>query len=501
MAQLSEAYTDPLPVPESLWAMLDAGARAHPTDPALTVAFQPVDHLSELKPQSVAESTKSSSLDCLHWTYSDIRHASLVVATGLQSLGVKRGSRIVSFLPNGVECVLLLWSSTALQLTWAPLEFRLLEAGREEQLREYLRRLDPDAVIVADENGAVTLDAALRDVGQTYVVKVSLERTGAKGWADFDSFASHNHDPGHLEAAAVQDPAIERNGERTSLVMFTSGTSTGKPKGCIKSARHMLAGTIGDIVAVTDNVASAILQTFHTGAMCQSFLHIYGAKGRHVIMPSIIPSPVTTLDAVEKFRADLMISIPVSIHSLSRELARRPRDLSSLKRVAIGGDMCTIEALEKFQECFPSAFVTTGHGMTEGISVIGWRDNEVPTPYPQYHGILTLGRVVNGSSLRICDENRRVLPRGQAGELHLGGPCVIHRYLEDAFPHSFYEDEKGEWMLTGDRALMDEEGRIFIIGRIKDIIKRVGQSLSPAVAESVLNRIDGVEVSNASSKR
>lgn len=72
---------------------------------------------------------------------------------------------------------------------------------------------------------------------------------------------------------------------------------------------------------------------------------------------------------------------------------------------------------------------------------------------------------------------------------------MVTSYLGGEQPEAFYYDSRRSWMRTGDRALMSEEGAIFIVNRIKDIIKKTGISLSPAVIEFVLNSIDGVEVS------
>lgn len=71
---------------------------------------------------------------------------------------------------------------------------------------------------------------------------------------------------------------------------------------------------------------------------------------------------------------------------------------------------------------------------------------------------------------------------------------MITHYLDDEQPQSFYSDDHGHWILTGDRAFMDENDRLCIVGRSKDIIKKTGVSLSPAVIEAVMNDIEGVQV-------
>lgn len=125
--------------------------------------------------------------------------------------------------------------------------------------------------------------------------------------------------------------------------------------------------------------------------------------------------------------------------------------------------------------------------------VLGWRTDRKHEDVPEYHGILAAGVPDAGTSARICDEKGNILGRGESGELHLGGLSMITSYLGGEQPEAFYRDSRGSWVRTGDRALMSDAGAVFIIGRIKDIIKKTGISLSPAVIESVLNAIDGVE--------
>lgn len=492
MASLSEFYSDAPGTPHSLWAMLEEGSKAHNNKVALTAMHQPPDHLAHFR----APSFQPSKQTCLQWTFADLHHATFLLAAGLRAQGVRRGASLVTLLENRVECVLLLWVSAVLQLTLAPLDPRLLDAGREEQLREYMRRLRPDVVVVQHPEGAECVDGALQANGIQSAVKVALEASDKQDWKDFARLGPREgaeldcDDP-----ALAQDSALDQDGDRIAIILFTSGTSSGNPKGCPRTVRNLLASTVGAF-GVPDLTNRAIIHTPNSGAICQAFFLMYGSTGRHVIMPSQTFSPAKTLDAIEQHGAEVVVVIPVMSRMFEKELATQERNVSALRQIAVGGDMVTADAKEKFEKLFPKAQVVVGHGMTEGQSFIGWRGHGAPSTYPQHHHILGLGYPQRGALIRICDERGKVLPRGEAGELHLGGPCVIENYLENAQPEAFYRDEQGHWMLTGDRAFMNESGVIFIIGRNKDIIKRVGLTLSPAVAESVLNRMDGVEVSH-----
>lgn len=214
----------------------------------------------------------------------------------------------------------------------------------------------------------------------------------------------------------------------------------------------------------------------------------------HLVMPGAVFSPKTALDAIEHCKVQQTICMPGHVHALAREPSLNSRDLTPMRYVYLGGDIITVELAKKAQDVFPGAIVRTVHGMTEGWGVLGWFGEDLSLPMPQHHGILSLGQVLPNGLARICDDDGNILGRSESGELLLGGPSQIDHYLENVQSHLFIQNKQGNWLRTGDRAVMDENGQVFILGRIKDIIKtRVGASLSPAVIESVLDR-EGLEV-------
>ena len=489
-AKLSEYYGELPPTASSLWALLNAGFESSPDSIAVTAMHQPADYLSTLRRKA---SQQSATTTCLQWSFADLHQASLLIAHGFHERGVKRGTTLVTFLSNGIECMIMLWVSAVMQLTLAPLDPRLLDGGREGQLQDYLRRLDPAVVVVPTGEGAEKIELAVQALGMAGPgLKVSIEEIEMAEWVELIKLApSGKTDISMIESSLAQEPAIDREGKRIAAIYFTSGTTSGRPKGCPRTVQNLLSGATG-MFAMPHVADRAILHTPNSGTIAQAFMLVYASTGKHVIMPAATFSPSAALDAIEQFGAESMVAIPVMSRMFEKEMASKQRDLSALKRVGLGGDMVTVDAKEKFESLFPGVAVEIGHGMSEGHALIGWRGHPEPSRYPEYQGILGIGYPQH--LVRICDGEGSVLPRGEAGELHVGGPRVIEHYLENAQPESFYSDERGNWMLTGDRAFMDEDGVIFIIGRNKDIIKRVGLTLSPAVAEAVLNANNGVEV-------
>ncbi len=222
--------------------MFDAAASGNANKPAVTAMHQTVDHLARLMPDKNAVRLGS----WLEWTYAEFRHAAIKVAAAMLAAGVKRGSTLVTLIPNGIESELVLWVVAVLQLTLAPLDVGLSAAGRREQLCDYLSRLSPHIVMVSDADGAASLDEALTECGLKTTLRLSSLETGKDGWRSLEGLASSASSKEGVNAVTQQDNALEDGGKRTAGILFTSGTSTRRPKGCMMSATNVLNTAINE---------------------------------------------------------------------------------------------------------------------------------------------------------------------------------------------------------------------------------------------------------------
>lgn len=191
--------------------------------------------------------------------------------------------------------------------------------------------------------------------------------------------------------ALAQDPALDQDGDRVAIILFTSGTSSGTPQGCPRTVRNLLASTVG-ACGVPDLTNRAVIHTPNSGDICQSFLLVYGSTGRQIIMPSQKFSPSKeTLDAIEQHGAEVVVVIPVMSRMFENKLSIQAHNVSVLRQIAVGGKTVTVDAKARFEKLFPKVQVVAGHGMTEGQSFVGWRGHGVPSTYPQHHHFLDLG--------------------------------------------------------------------------------------------------------------
>ena len=170
--------------------------------------------------------------------------------------------------------------------------------------------------------------------------------------------------------------------------------------------------------------------------------------------------------------------------------------VKSIKYAFFGGDIVTKDFLLKAASTFPSAQVAAAHGMTEGGANFAWPFFDVDVEKLPFFGeVCPLGNVQRGSRLRIFDvENQRVAKRDQPGELHICSEGLIKHYLGGFNEDAFYEDELGRWFKTGDLAIMNKDNIVWILGRIKDRIKRAGVPITPAALESCIENFTNSQV-------
>ena len=138
--------------------------------------------------------------------------------------------------------------------------------------------------------------------------------------------------------------------------------------------------------------------------------------------------------------------------------------------------------------------VSVNFGMSEGHLIIGTNTDE---GVKIERGAVGMGKARPGLKVRVCrDGSREVLKRGETGELHVSGDMIIGGYLFGS-NEPFYDDDEGHWFATGDQAIMDTDGVIFILGRYKDIIIRGGENISPALIEGCLSEAGVMVISQA----
>src|SRR3984893_7680299 len=414
----------------TLFSVLEHGAAA---DPALVVAGGP-------RP-----------------TYGQLREKVSLGADRLAQHGLGRGDRIALVFPNGAESIVLFLAAATVG-TAAPLN----AAYKEDEFRFYLGDTEARALIVPPGEA----EAARRALPQgTALIEAHLDHHGQLV----------------LESASLSDPsrsAGEASGEDVALVLHTSGT-TSRPK--LVPLRHRnLAASIDNITNTyrlsSDDVAMCVMPLFHIHGLMASTMATLRTGGT-VVVPARF-DPLTFWPSAAEHGATWYSAVP-TIHQmlLLRNRGERPPGSERLRFIRSSSSALAPETMRELEARF-GAPVLEAYGMTEASHQMA--SNPLP-PAARRPGSVGIG---TGVRIGIMDEDGKLLDQGAQGEVVIQGPNVIDGYANNAEANvSAFIDG---WFRTGDQGVLDADGYLSLVGRIREMINRGGEKIAPREIDEVL---------------
>jgi len=403
-------------------------------------------------------------------TYSELWDESGRAARGLMARGVKKGDRVGIWSPNRFEWVVAQYATArigAILVNVNPaykrseLEYALTRSGISVLLLARRFR-DADYVgMLGDVRGRC------RELRETIVLEEDWRALLADG-ASEDELAAR-------EATLQFDDPIN--------IQYTSGT-TGFPKGATLSHHNILNN--GHFIA-------EILRYTEADRVCVPvpFYHCFGmvignlacmSRGACVVVPGEAFDPLAVLEAVAAERCTSLYGVPTMFVAELEHPRFSEFDLSSLRTGVMAGSPCPIETMKKVRTLMHMEEVTICCGMTETSPV----STQTSADDPVEKRVTTVGRVHPHLELKVVDpETGGIVPRGVPGEQCTRGYSVMLGYWGDQEATRAAIDEAG-WMHTCDLAVMDEDGYLSIVGRIKDMIIRGGENIYPREIEEFL---------------
>ncbi len=445
--------------------------------------------LSETIPQNLARTVAAhGERDALvaveqglRFTYTEFAAEVDRLARGLMAIGVSKGDRVGIWSPNYAEWVLVQYATArigAILVTINP-------AYRSSEL-EYVLNQSQISVLVAVES---FLTSDYRSMIAGVWDRVPAERAiylHTPDWAEL------------LEAAgAVAVEQLEQRGAQLQPddpinIQYTSGT-TGFPKGATLSHRNILNNGlfIGEACKYTELDRVCIpVPFYHCFGMVLGNLACT-THGSAMVIPAAGFDPAATLGAVSSERCTSLYGVPTMFIAELGDPNLDSYDLSSLRTGIMAGSPCPIEVMRQVVGQMNMSEVTIAYGMTETSPV----STQTSADDPLEKRVTTVGRVHPHVEIRIVDpETGRTVPRGTSGEFLTRGYSVMLGYWNDPDRTAEAIDADG-WMHTGDLAVMDDEGYVNIVGRIKDMIIRGGENVYPREIEEFLyTHPDVVEV-------
>ena len=295
---------------------------------------------------------------------------------------------------------------------------------------------------------------------------------------------------------ADTDPVSDagRMGNDLFGIFYTGGT-TGAPKGVMLSHLNFmvsaLASTTEDMFTRPGNCLH-VAPMFHLADLSLGCSHwILG--NTHCVIPAF--SPEAVIDAIENERVTEMVLVPTMVQMLVDHPAMHEgRDLSSLKHIIYGGSAIAEAVIERALAAIPSTRFVQAYGMTE-LSPLA---TILPAFYHTVEGrklgkMGATGRAGACVEIRIVDPDGHMLPSGEKGEIIVRGPNVMLGYWNK--PEQTAEVIREGWMHTGDAGYLDDEGFLYVVDRIKDMIVSGGENVYSAEVENALAQHPAVQSS------
>jgi oxalate---CoA ligase len=393
-------------------------------------------------------------------TYQALRDEVRRGAEALAGLGLRRDQAVGMVFENGPEAIVLFLAVAAVGAA-APLN----PAYTEVELRFYLEDVDAGALIVPP-GGAAAARAARPD--GTMLVEAAI---GADGRLRVEA-------PGRAAATAEPD---QPGGDDVALMLHTSGT-TGRPKRVPLRHRN-LAASVANVAATYQlgpgDVSLCAMPLFHVHGLLASALSTL-ASGGTVVVPSPF-NPLSFWPVVREHRPTWYSAVP-TIHRMVLARARDERPAGggqALRFVRSCSSALPPELMAEVERRLDAPMLEA-YGMTEACHQIS--SNPLP-PAPREPGSVGVG---TGVEVAVLDEAGAALPAGTAGQVAIKGRNVIDGYA--ANPQANAESFVDGWFLTGDQGVLDERGYLTLIGRIKELINRGGEKISPREIDEVLLR-------------
>ena len=385
-------------------------------------------------------------------TYAELASRIDRAAAGLAARGLRPGDVLALWAPNSPGWAIAALGAMAAGATVSGVSPVAVERELAAQL------MDSEAsIVVAPPDRLELARKVARTAGVREVIALDdVEGDGAPPAVDLDP------------ATAV------------ALLPYSSGT-TGLPKGVMLTHANV-------VVAIAQARAGLKLGPRDTVAAVAPFAHVMGfvitltnalTSGATVVtLPRFAFEPF--LELVERHRATVVIVAPPVMAALAGHPAVGARDLSSLELVVAGGAPVPAEIARAVGERLPGAVVRLGYGLTETSATVTAPDREQPVAPG------SVGRAMPGTELRVVDpESGADLGPGEPGELWVRGPQTMAGYLHRPDATAAMIDADG-WLHTGDLVVVDEEGQLFIVDRLKELIKVSAFQVAPAELEAVL---------------
>jgi fatty-acyl-CoA synthase len=402
-------------------------------------------------------------------TYGEMATRMAALATGLAERGVGAGQVVGLLSYNCIEFLETIFAANYLGAIAMPLNWRL----SSPELRYILEHSEAGA-LVCDESLVVLADEATKDA-ERRLVRACIARHPPPGWIALADLRLGSGLPVRATAG----------GDDVHRLMYTSGT-TGRPKGVMITHANLAWKNLAHLVEfafTSGDLGLACGPLYHVGALDLTTTSLIAAGATSIIHRVFDATDV--IDEIERSHVTTVWLAPAMVNAIMARPDIERRDFSSVRLVINGGEKMPIPLIERLQRTFPSAWFADAYGLTETVSGDTFLDRG-----SILSKLGSVGRPCLYLELDVWGEQGTSVRPGERGEVVLRGPKVFKGYWRD--PDATTAAFTGGWFHTGDIGVRDDDGYLYIVDRLKDMIVSGGENIASSEVERVLYEHESV---------
>lgn len=390
----------------------------------------------------------------------------------LLDAGLSKGERLGVLVHNCHQFVELYFAAAKTGAIFCPYNNHLTQ----RELKELINYSTPRFLFLDRDFGEMigALAADLPSI-EKYVCLEKADRYFAE---DYEGFMARGKE---------EEPACRLFEDDVLSIFFTAGT-TGRPKGAIRTHRHLMSDAVASVIELKVGYDDRVLITFpmyHVACEDNIVRHSFMANTIHLKREGGF-KPEEVLEYISRERISQCQFVPTMIHSLIQAPGIGRYDLTSLRLIIYAGSSMPVELLKKALTVFHCGFAQL-YGQTETgplTTVLKPEDHELDGSQKRLERLASSGRAAINYETRIVDENDCNVITGEIGELIVRSEAMMVGYWQ--MPDETLQKLRNGWLHTGDLGKMDEDGYVYIVERKNDMIISGGVNVYPREIEEVL---------------
>jgi len=409
-------------------------------------------------------------------TWSEVKDRVARFAGALQNAGIEAGDRVAILALNSDRYFEyyfgVLWAGACvvpLNIRWSHIEnaYSLKDAGAR-------------ALVVDDAFAKMV--PALKAAGVEIDIFIFIgDGPTPEGMLNYEEL---------IQSTEPVADAYRKNDDLAGI--FYTGGTTGFPKGAMLTHSNLWSSAIALVTLIGLKEEDRVLHAapmFHLadGALTQGGML---AGSTHVFIPMF--TPAGTIDAISKYKASHALLVPVMIQMVINDSSIKDADLSSLRFILYGASPISEAVLVRAMNTFSQADFAQGYGQTELAPLATMLSPAYHvTEGPKAGKLKSAGQAIPCVEIKISDEDGNALESGKIGEIAVRGPNAMLGYWNK--PEETAVSLRNGWVHTGDAGYMDEEGFVFLVDRVKDMIVSGGENVYSAEVENAVSNHPAVE--------